>query len=365
MNTLPDLTIVVPTFNERDNVRPLVQALEAALAGRRWEVVFVDDDSPDGTADAVRALAEHDSRVRLIHRIGRRGLAGATIEGILSSAAPFAAVIDGDLQHDETRLPVMLDLLQGDAALDIAIGSRHVEGGGASGGFSRLRAWGSDLATSMTRRLLRITASDPMSGFFMLRRARFNQIVTQLHVEGFKVLADILAASRGQWKQVEVGYTFRPRHMGESKMDSAVVLEFLGLLLARLTGGLVSIRFVLFAIVGLSGVLVQLGALRVFLALMGEEFVLAQSLAVYVAMTTNFVLNNAITYKDRALKGRRFVTGLLSFYVVCSVGAVANVGLATAAYGTLGSPELASLLGAVVGALWNFVASSVMTWRTR
>jgi len=362
---LPEVTIVVPTFNERDNIRPLVDLLAKTLAGREWEVVFVDDDSPDGTPAEVAALGQENPRVRLLHRIGRRGLAGASIEGMLSSIAPLVAVMDADLQHDETRLAEMLRLLQADPALDIVIGSRHVEGGGAAGGLSALRQRGSDLATGLARRALRITASDPMSGFFMVRRSSFNQVVTQLHSEGFKILADMLAASRGRWKQAEVGYEFRPRHAGESKMDSAVVLEFLGLLLARMSGGLISIRFVLFALVGLSGVVVQLVALRLFLTTLGEGFVLAQSLAVVVAMTTNYLFNNLITYRDRALKGWGLIKGLFSFYLVCSVGAVANVGVASVVYGAVPSPEFASLVGAVIGALWNFVASSIFTWRVR
>lgn len=361
----PDLTIVVPTFNERENIRPLVDLLSRALDGQAWEVVFVDDDSPDGTAAEVEALGRENGRVRLLHRLGRRGLAGATIEGMLSSVAPFVAVMDADLQHDETKLADMLALLQGDAALDVVIGSRFVDGGNSSAGFSALRKWGSDTATTLARKALRITASDPMSGFFMMRRSSFHTVVTQLHTEGFKILADMLAASRGRWKQAEVGYEFRPRHAGESKMDSAIVLEFLSLVLARLSGGLISIRFVLFAMVGLSGVIVQLAAMRLFLMGLGDMFLVAQSLAVVVAMTTNFLFNNMITYKDRALRGWALLRGLVSFYVVCSVGAVANVGVAGVLYQSFGSPELASLAGAVVGALWNFVASAIFTWRVR
>jgi len=360
-----DLTVVVPTFNESANIAALYDLLAQALSGRAWEVVFVDDDSPDGTAETVRLLGAEKPNVRLIHRIGRRGLAGACIEGMLSSVARFVAVIDADLQHDETRLPVMLDLLAGDPALDIVIASRHVDGGSAHLGLSPSRARGSDLATRLAQRALKITASDPMSGFFMVKRTSFHQVVTDLQPQGFKILADMLAASKGRWKQAEVGYVFRSRHAGESKMDSAVVLEFLGLLVSRASGGMVSIRFALFAMVGASGVLVQLAALRLFLLALPEDFVIAQALAVWVAMTTNFWLNNLITYRDRALRGRAFVTGLLSFYAVCSLGALANVGLATWIYDLTGSPELAGISGAVIGALWNFVASSVVTWKAR
>ena len=360
-----DLTIVVPTFNERDNVRPLYDLLAQALAGTAWEVVFVDDDSPDGTAEAVRALAAEVGNLRLIHRVGRRGLSGACIEGILSSVSPFVAVIDGDLQHDETRLPVMLQQLRDDPQVDLVIGTRNALGGTAGEGLSPLRKWGSDLATSLAARLLRITASDPMSGFFMVRRESFVQIVTGLQSEGFKILADMLSASQGRWQVREVPFEFRSRQHGESKMDSAVTLEFLGLLLARMTGGLVSIRFVLFLMVGLSGVFVQLLTLRLLLSFVTESFLVAQTIGVFTAMTSNFVFNNALTYRDRALRGADFFRGLLSFYLVCSIGAAANIGLAETLYAFGAWPLFASICGAVVGALWNFVDSAVFTWRAK
>ncbi|MFN6978910.1 MAG: GtrA family protein, partial [Gemmobacter sp.] len=315
--------------------------------------------------DAVRALSAEDARVRVLHRIGRRGLAGATIEGMLSSIAPVVAVMDADLQHDETRLAVMFAMLRDDPGLDIVIASRHVAGGSAAGGFSRLRQRGSDGATAIARRFLRVTASDPMSGFFMLRRERFNEIVTRLQPEGFKVLLDMLSASGGRWRVAEVPYTFRARQFGESKMDSAVAFEFLALVLARATGGLVSIRFVLFVLVGLTGVFVQLAVVRIMLLAGTEAFIVAQTAGVAVAMTTNFLLNNLLTYSDRALRGRALLRGLLSFYAVCSIGAVANVGVAEAVFAALPQPELASATGAVVGALWNFLASAAFTWKAR
>lgn len=363
-NRTPELTIVVPTFKERENVRPLVSLLEAALGGIAWEVVFVDDDSPDGTAKEVRAVGREKSNVRVIHRIGRRGLAGACIEGILSSVSPIFAVMDADLQHDETRLSHMFAHLKEDPELDLVIGSRNVEDGSVGTGLSKIRKWGSDVATGMARKILKIKASDPMSGFFMVRRESFNSVVLSLQQQGFKILADMLSASKGSWNVKEVGYTFRERQHGISKMDSAVTLEFLGLLAVRLTGGLVPIRFILFMLVGLSGLFVHLAVLRGMLGLMPEQFALSQTFAVIVAMSSNFVLNNVLTYKDRSLKGRDFLRGLLSFYGVCSVGAVANIGVATAVYTVLPYWAFAGFCGALIGAFWNFVASALVTWKT-
>lgn len=360
-----ELSIVIPTFNERQNVRPLLALLDAALPDIRWEAVFVDDNSPDGTYEEVGAVALDDDRVRLIHRLDRRGLAGACIEGILSSTSELVAVMDADLQHDETKLAEMVARFRAAPELDLVIGSRHVEGGSIGNGFSALRAWGSELATNLTKRMLRIKASDPMSGFFMIRRRSFNLVEGKLQTQGFKILADMLAAAKGRWSIDEVGYIFRDRKHGDSKLNAAVTAEFLALLVARLTGGVLPIRMILFLMVGASGVIVQLVVLRLALSAGTQSFALAQSLGVLAAMTTNFFLNNVLTYQDRSLRGTKMIVGLLSFYVACSIGTIANIGVAHAVFEAIPHAEFASLTGAVIAALWNFVATALITWRSK
>lgn len=360
---IPTLTVVVPTFNEKENVRPLVDMLEKALKDQSWEVVFVDDDSPDGTAEEVREMSRENPKVRVLQRIGRRGLAGACIEGIQSSLSPFCAVMDADLQHDETRLPDMLQVLKEDDRVDVAIGTRNGMGGSVGEGLSRIRKWGSSLATYLARRFLKIEASDPMSGFFMVRRSSFDQVAADLQASGFKILADMLSSSRGSWTIREVGFTFRERRFGQSKMDSAVTLEFLGLLLARFSGGLMSIRFILFCFVGLSGVLVQLLGVKLSLLFVTQTFEMAQVLGIALAITSNFTLNNRFTFRDMRLKGLAFWQGLLSFFAVCSVGAIVNFATAAAVYSILPIWSVASASGAIIGAIWNFFGSSRATWR--
>lgn len=363
--TIPELTVVIPCFNEKDNVRPLVRLLDTALAGINWVALFVDDDSPDGTAREVRALARERADVRLLHRVGRRGLAGACIEGILSSISPFIAVMDCDLQHDETKLADMYRILNDRSDVALVIGSRFAEGGSVGSGLSKVRAWGSGICIRLARRFLKVTASDPMSGFFMVRRENFNEVVVGLQTQGFKILADMLAASKGRWAFEEVGFQFRSRNQGESKMDAAVTLEFLSLLLSRLTGGIFPIRFILFGLVGVSGVLVQL--LGVWLAhTVGQmPFWVAQAIGVWMAMTTNFTLNNILTYRDRMLRGFLWFRGLFSFYAVCLIGAIANVGIADYTYNAFAVWSGASIAGAIVSALWNYLASALFTWRVR
>jgi dolichol-phosphate mannosyltransferase len=359
----PELSVVVPTFNERDNVIALFRKLETALAGRAWEVIYVDDNSPDGTWDVVRALAREDPRVRCIRRIGRRGLSGACIEGILASSAPCAAVIDADLQHDETQLPKMLALLQSGEA-DLVVGSRYVEGGSADS-FDRQRAGFSMLATSVAKKLLRVEIADPMSGFFMIRRDRFEQLAPQLSTQGFKILLDIVATARGSLRIKEIPYSFGSRLHGESKLDSMVALDFLGLVLAKLTGDVVSLRFLLFAMVGSLGLLVHLVALFVALEVFNVPFPEAQACGALLAMTSNFLLNNFLTYRDQRLQGLGILRGLLLFYLVCSVGLVANVGVAFSVYDQEPIWWLAGAAGALMGVVWNYAMSGLFVWRKR
>jgi dolichol-phosphate mannosyltransferase len=360
---LPVLSIVVPTFNERDNVPKLYRKLQAALGGIVWEAVFVDDNSPDRTWEVVRDLARQDGRVRCVRRIGRRGLSGACIEGILASSAPYAAVMDADLQHDETQLPKMLSLLQGGQA-DLVVGSRYVEGGSADS-FDRRRAGFSALATEVAKRALDVSVADPMSGFFMIRRDRFEQLAPQLSTQGFKILLDIVATAHGGLRTVEVPYTFGSRLHGESKLDSMVALDFLGLVLAKFTHDTVSLRFLLFAMVGGAGLFVHLGTLFLGLRLFDLPFAEAQALGAFIAMTSNFILNNFLTYRDQRLKGFAILGGLLAFYLVCSVGLFANVGVAFSVYDKEPIWWLAGAAGALMGVVWNYAMSGLFVWRKR
>ncbi|MGG5808482.1 glycosyltransferase [Falsiroseomonas sp. CW058] len=358
------LAVIIPVYNEAANVAPMVARLDAALAGLDWEAVFVDDDSPDGTAAAAREIAGRDPRVRCLRRIGRRGLASACVEGFLSVSAPFVAVIDGDLQHDETILPAMLAAVEGGA--DIAVGSRHVAGGAAAGGFSAARGALSEGGARLARALLPTPVADPMSGFFLLRRALVEEVAPRLAARGFKILLDILLSARRPLRVAEIPYAFRAREQGESKLDATVLLEFAGLLLDKATGGAVPLRFVAFAAVGGLGVLVHMAALGALVGWLGLGFAAAQWAATFVAMTANFILNNRITYRDARLRGARLWRGLALFYLVCGIGAAANVGIASVLVqdGVL-AWGLAGAAGALITVVWNYAVSSTLVWRTR
>jgi dolichol-phosphate mannosyltransferase len=362
MTAPAEITIVIPTLNERQNVPILAARLAEALEGIAWEAIFVDDDSKDGTIEAVRALSRTSPRIRGIRRIHRRGLAGASIEGMLASSAPYVALIDADLQHDETALREMLILLR-TGEVDVVVASRYV-GEGEAAGLSQVRHAGSRLANWFARRLLRAPLSDPMSGFFAIRREVVDGLAPKLSDQGFKILLDIFASSPEPLRVREVPYVFRPRLHGESKLDAAIVLEYLGLIVAKLTGDLVSIRFLLFGLVGASGVVVNLLVLWLLLG-QGANFAVAQTVAMLTAMFSNYTLNNVLTYRDRRRRGWRFVTGLLMFTALCSVGLVGGVGVSTFIYNEQPAWWLAGLAGAAVGIMWNYITSTAITWRAR
>jgi dolichol-phosphate mannosyltransferase len=359
----PELCIVVPTFNEHANVPLLVDRLRRVLASCDWEVVFVDDNSPDGTAAVIRAIGETDRCVRCIRRIGRRGLSGACLEGMLSTQARFIAVMDSDLQHDELLLVAMLERLRGDN-LDLVVASRDLRGDPAPG-LSPRRARLSRWSNALVRHIFSIDLTDPMSGYFMIRRDALEPLAPAISSQGFKILLDILTVGGHRLRAVELPASFYERRNGQSKLDSKIALDFAALVTAKLTGDAIPPRFLLFCLVGLTGIAVHLSILGALLAPGAVSFEWAQVLATIGAISWNFLFNNLFTYSDQRLTGWRFATGLLCFQIVCAIGAISNVGIATWIYDYDSKWWIAGLGGAIVGTVWNFVVSAAFVWRER
>ena len=359
----PELCVVIPVLNERDNIAPLVDRLRLVLAGIAWEVIFVDDDSRDGTRDAIAAIGLVDTRIRLLHRVGRRGLASAFIEGAQSTLAPYVAAMDGDLQHDEQLLPHMLAVLRG-GDTDVVVGSRYVPGGDL-GDWDRTRAGMSGIATRLGQVLMRTQVADPMSGFFMLPRTVFLRALPNLSAIGFKILLDLLASLPEPPRVKELPFTFRTRLAGESKLDAGVLLDFVLLLADKMVGHLVPVRFLLFAGVGALGLVAHVLVLRTGLKA-GLGFEPAQALATMCAITGNFWLNNRFTFRDRRLRGAQMWWGFLIFAVICGVGAAANLGISAFVLGA-GQQTwwAAGLAGAAMSLVWNYAVGSTLTWQRR
>ena len=359
------ITVIVPTLNEVDNIEKFISRIQKVLEQTKFQILFVDDNSKDGTINRINEFKKRYDNIDLIVRVGRRGLSGACIEGIQKAKSTYFVVIDCDLQHDEKLLVKMLKAFNENKSLDLVVGSRHVNNGNSNKGLSYIRNLGSRYAIKLTQKLLKIEINDPMSGFFMAKKSSILSILNKLQPNGFKILADILATSRGNLITKELGYEFKKRDFGHSKMNFSVMLELLGLILSHLSFGIISIRFVLFGFVGFSGVLVQLMSTYFFFKILALSFFYSHLISILITMTSNFYLNNSLTFKDHSLAGRSFFKGLISFYIVCSMGAFANIAVAEKIFNSIEIWHFASLIGALVGALWNFIFSSLFTWKTR
>ena len=359
-----DLCVVIPVFEEGPNIRPMVEELRASLEGVEWEVLFVDDDSGDGTIAEIAALAAQDRRVRCLRRIGRRGLSSATIEGMLGSLAPLVAVMDGDLQHDPQTLRAMLDIFERESSVELIVGSRYVQGG-SLGEWEAGRVFVSRLATRLGKVMVPKGLKDPMSGFFMLRRSLLDDVVHKLSALGFKILLDILASSSRSISFREVAIAFRNRRHGASKLDSLIAWEYLMLLADKMIGRYVPVRFISFVAIGALGLLVHLAVLAATFSTGLTRFAIGQTLATSLAMIFNYSLNNLLTYRDQRRRGVRWLSGLASFALVCSVGAIANVRIATYLFEQNMQWAIAALCGALTGAVWNYAVTSLYTWGRR
>ena len=365
-----ELAIVLPTLNERDNIAPLIDRIEVALGGSGWEVLVVDDNSADGTAEEARQLSLTDPRLRVIQRIGRRGLASAAIEGFCATAAPFVAVMDADHQHDPALLKAMLASVKAGEA-EVAVASRFAAGASMAEWNRPDREKLSSVANSLARRLTGVELSDPMSGYFLLPTAIARRLVPNLSGIGFKILLDLLATASPPLTVKDFPMNFSARRSGESKLDRAVAFEFLVGLYDKWLGRIIPTRFALFGTIGAVGVVVHMAVLSAYLALAGgtvrsqlvSDFEVGQTVAAVVAMTFNFVLNNTLTYSDQRLTGfAGLLRGWLKFAATCSVGLLANVGIAAILVRYGFHPYPAAFAGIAVGSVWNYALSSRFVW---
>jgi dolichol-phosphate mannosyltransferase len=365
-----ELAVVLPTYNESGNIASMVARLDTALAGIGWEAIFVDDDSRDGTADEAREMAREDPRIRVIQRIGRRGLASAAIEGMCATAAPVVAVMDADHQHDPALLPEMFAAIQS-GEFDLAYASRFADGASTAQWNRPDRIRASGMANALARKMTGITLSDPMSGYFMLRAETVRANAHRLSGIGFKILLDILSTVETPLRIKEFPLDFAPRSEGESKLDRTVVFEFLVGLYDKWLGRIIPTRFALFGTIGAAGVVVHMAVLGLFLAVFGgtlrenivTDFEIGQTMAALVAMSFNFILNNSLTYADQRLSGvGPLLRGWLRFALTCSVGLLANVGVAAALVRWGVHEYAAAMAGIVIGSVWNYALSSRFVW---
>jgi dolichol-phosphate mannosyltransferase len=356
--TAPQVSVVVPTYNEAGNVAMIYDGLARALAGRSWELVVVDDDSPDGTGDAVRDLGRKHDNVRCIQRVQERGLCSAVHWGVQAAHGEVIVVMDGDLQHEPALIPKMLEALQ--SGHDIVSGSRFLEGATEKGLSDRRRRL-SDWGNRLTNRFLGTALSDPLTGFFATSRRLFLDSIPLMQADGFKVFFDLVYHNRNVTIR-ELPFDFQRRQHGQSKRQLYVLWLLACDIVSKLSRGMLPPRLISFVGVGLIGSIFHFSVLYACMGL-GAVFWLAQAIATVVAMVFNFTINNVLTYSDDRLRGRAFYKGLLLYSLIASVGIVANVSTAQITYMRLqGHTFIAATTGLVIDVIWRFVVSNRLIW---
>lgn len=335
----------------------MLRELLGLLGDAEAEVIVVDDASTDGTADEVLAVEAEDRRVRLLRREGARGLASAAMAGWEHARGDILGIMDGDGQHDPAVTLRLLEQVRGGA--DLAVGSRYLQAGasGLTGG----RDFISRAGTRLVDLALGVRLSDPLSGQFLMRRAWFEAAAPRASAVGFKILADLVASAAVEPTVAETPTALRTRLAGESKLDLRVVVDLAAMVVEKRTGGLLPARFVLFSAVGVSGVVMQVAALKLF-DLLIPQFSLALVPAILTAMTWNFALNNVLTFRDRRLRGWGLLTGWVSFAIACGLGAFANWAIASGLQRLGVWDSAAAIAGALAGGVWNFLAARRATW---
>ena len=359
------LSIILPTYNESSNIERVINELLTLNTRHKIEIIVVDDDSPDGTSEIVREKAQVEQRIKLIRRVGRSGLASAIKEGLFDASGEYAVVMDSDGQHETKAIINTITYLEKD--IDIVVGSRFHHDAQIKG-LSKKRTRGSILANRAARISLGghyTDLTDYMSGFFAIKHDKLLPYIRKVDVEGFKFLFELLAVSKGNLKTKEIPLSFQERNFGKSKLDIAIFWDFLISVLHTITLRILPRRAISFGLVGCTGIVVQLSVTFLIMNLGRQDFTTALPAAVTLAACSNYLINNALTFRHRRLKGKQLINGLGKFLIVSSLPIIANIGLASAAYPYLSNnSNLAQIVGILVAFIWNYAASSKLVWNT-
>ncbi len=352
-----DVSIIIPTRNERENLPVLIGKLQQVMEGRHYEIVIVDDDSEDATWQVAEEFVQRYRNITVIRRINRKGLSSAITEGFLLGKGKYVAVLDADLQHDHRLIGAMLDEI-GDC--DLVIGSRYMNQKSVPG-WDSWRSRLSRAGTIMAQKLLKQEISDPMSGFFMIRRKIMQEIAPQLFEHGYKILFDILIR-RPDLKVKELPYDFKARLYGTSKLTAAVIFDFADLLISRAIPSRFNFQFIRYGAVGASGVVIHLFTLYVLYVVMGLLYPVSLVFAIETAMVSNYALNNQWTFKEHRFLGLQWWKGLVKFNLACMLGSALNLAIGWYLVEKTVPWFYASVLGIWVGTSWNYLSNRFFTW---
>tara|TARA_Y100001968_G_scaffold327362_1_gene372250 strand:+ start:5562 stop:6656 length:1095 start_codon:yes stop_codon:yes gene_type:complete len=359
------ISLIIPTFNEAKNIKSLIYNLVNLLRDIEYEIIIVDDDSPDGTAKEVSILMEKNKKIQLINRVGRCGLSSAIKEGLIFAKGNYSLVLDGDGQHDSSCVLELINKIK-ESKADIVIASRFLDVSLLKG-LSDKRSLGSKLANraariSLSRKYANLT--DYLSGCFCIKNDKNTRlIIRKIQINGFKFLYELLALSKGLLIIEEVPLIFKERIYGTSKLDLAIVWDFLISILHNISYRVLPRRAISFGLVGISGVVVQLFITLFLTNIFLIDFKSALPFSVVCAATSNFLINNQLTFRTNRLRHLALLNGLLKFLLVASLPVIANVGIATAFYQYISADTLiAQLAGIAIVYAWNYLASSLFVW---
>ena len=359
------ISIVIPTFNEVKNIIPLLKNLTVLVKDFEYEIIVVDDDSPDGTSNVVNKYMKSNKSIKLITRIGRSGLSSAIKEGLIFAQGKYLLVLDGDGQHHPSFILDMLEKIKKNKS-DIVIGSRFLNTSKLEG-LSNKRSLGSKFANKLARISLHknyAKLTDYLSGCFCLEKEMTKKYIRKIEINGFKFLYELLSLSKGNLDVLEVPLLFKERRFGNSKLDIAIVWDFIISILHNLTLRLLPRRAISFGLVGISGVFVQLFITSFLVEIFLIDFYNALPFAVISAATSNFLINNQVTFRSERLKNLSLLIGLLKFLIVASLPVIANVGIATAIYKYISADTfIAQIAGIAIVYAWNYLASSSFVWK--
>jgi len=354
------VSVIVPTYNEKENIKPLIERVHQALAGYEHEILIVDDNSKDGTAEAAEELTR-TYPVKVLVRKDERGLGTAVVHGVKNSSGNLIVVMDADLQHPPEVVPVLVKALQ--CGADFVVASRYIPGGGVPN-WGLFRRIVSKTAIAIAHVLLPITRKikDATSGFFAFQREGIAG--AELRPIGYKIMLEILVEGKFN-STLEVPYIFKERSTGISKFNTRQQVEYLRHLFSMMkrTGELT--RFVKFLAVGLSGVVVNMGALWLLTRFGGLPYYVSSLFAIELSIISNFALNDYFTFADRRNgNGNSFLSRLLRFNVTCAVGAAIQYGLLLLFTSVFGVHYLISnIIGIAAGTLWNYLVNVSWTWK--
>jgi dolichol-phosphate mannosyltransferase len=381
---MPQFSLIIPTFNEAENICILIPNVIELLTKNdiTFEIIVVDDDSKDLTWKVVQEKFANDPRIRVLRRVNEKGLSSAVLDGMAISKGKFLGVIDADLQHDEKIIPKMLSEAESN---DIIVGSRVVEDGGyGEWGFTRKLM--SKVATLLAKIMLPISIGDPMSGFFIIKRDLYDELAPVINPRGFKILLEFLARKKGI-KAKEVGYVFKNRLHGETKMSGSVIQNYLVALYDIRFGEIISITFLKYSAIGLSGVFVNLFGqffAKNFLSLNEPELIYknftkpfyAVSFGFELSVLTNYFLNNIWTFKDSKNIGfTKNLLGFLKFNIVSIIGFLIQVSVWRFTYQIIqtlfpeylfnGLDYICNMFGIILATAGNYFLNKNFTWKVK